>query len=57
MIEYRLTVDKVKNKKKDHTVGTVPKTNIKIADRCKIDTPNTRIDDLSVSLLGTSTSI
>jgi hypothetical protein len=27
----------------DHSVGTIPKSNIKTAERGKIDTPNTRI--------------
>jgi hypothetical protein len=32
-------------KKKYCTVGTVPKSNIKIVERDKIDTPNTQIHD------------
>ena len=37
--------------KKNHTVGTVPKSN------SKIDTPNTQIYDHSHSWLGTDTAI
>jgi len=43
--------------KQYHTVGTVPKSNIKIVERGKTDTPNTNIYDRSLSLLGTGTSI
>jgi hypothetical protein len=39
------------------TVGTVPKSNIKIVERGKSDIPNTHIHDHSLSLLGTGTSI
>jgi hypothetical protein len=35
----------------------IPKSNIKIAERGKIDTPNTKIHDRSFSWLGTVTSI
>ena len=35
----------IKLKKKYHTVGTVPKSNIKIIERGKIDTPNTLMHD------------
>jgi hypothetical protein len=38
-------------------VGTVPKSNRKIAERDKIDNPNTKIDDLPLSWFGTGTSI
>ena len=38
-----------------HTVGTIPKSNIKIVERGNIDTPNTQINDRSVSCLGTDT--
>jgi hypothetical protein len=37
--------------------GTVPKCNIKIVERGKIDTTNTQIHDHSLSWLGTVTSI
>jgi len=37
--------NKMKNKKY-HTVGTIPKSNIKFVERGKIDTPNTQIHDL-----------
>jgi hypothetical protein len=40
-----------------HTVGTVPKSNIKIVERGKIDTLNTLIHDCLLSCLGTVTSI
>jgi len=43
--------------KKNHTVGTIQKSNIKIVERGKIDTLNTQIHDRSVSWLGTGTSI
>jgi len=43
--------------KKYHTVGTIPKSNIKIVERGKIDTPNTQIQDRSISYHGTGTSI
>jgi hypothetical protein len=36
--------------KKYHTVGTVPKYNIKIVERGKIDTFNTHIHEHSLSL-------
>jgi hypothetical protein len=39
--------------KKCHTDGTIPKSNIKIIERGKIDTPNTQIHDRSLSWLGT----
>ena len=39
------------------TVGIVPKSKRKITERCKIDYPNTRIHDRSLSYLGTETSI
>jgi len=32
----------MKNKKIYHTVGTIPKANIKIVERSKIDTPHTQ---------------
>ena len=39
---------KDKVKKKYHTVRTVPKSNIKIVERGKIDTSNTQIHDRSL---------
>ena len=48
--------NKMKNEKY-HTVGTIPKSNIKILERGKIDTPNTQIQDRSLSWFGTGTSI
>jgi hypothetical protein len=38
-------------------VGTFPKSNRKIVERDKIDTPNTLIPDLSLSWLDTDISI
>jgi hypothetical protein len=43
--------------KKDHTVGTISKSNIKIVDRGEIDTPNTQMHYRSLFLLGTNTSM
>ena len=43
--------------KKQHTVGTNPKSNIKIVERGKIDTPYTQIHDCSFSSHGTDISI
>jgi hypothetical protein len=40
-----------------HIVGTILKSNIKLAERCKIDTPNTQIHYLSLSGIGTGTSV
>ena len=40
---------------KHHTVG--PNSNIKIAERGNIDTPNTQIHDRLLSWLGTGTSV
>jgi len=37
--------------------GTIPKFNIKIVQRGKIDTPNTQIHDRSLPWLGRGTSI
>jgi hypothetical protein len=42
---------------KYYTVGTVPKSNRKILERGKIDTPNTHKYDRSQSCLGTGTAI
>jgi hypothetical protein len=39
----------IKRRNKYHTAGTVPKSNIKILERKKIDTPNTQIHDRSIS--------
>jgi len=35
----------------------MPKSNIKVVERGKIDTPSTKIFDRTLSLLGTGTSI
>lgn len=43
--------------KNKHTVGTFQKFNGKIAERDKIDTPKSQLHDISLSLLGTDTSI
>ena len=48
--------DKMKNKKY-HTGGTVLNSNIKIAERGKLDTPSTQPHDRSLSLQGTETLI
>jgi len=40
-----------------HTVGTIPKPNIKIVERDKTDTPNTKLHDRSSSWFGTGTSL
>jgi hypothetical protein len=48
--------DKMKNKKW-HTVGTVPISNRNIAERGKINPPNTQIRDCSIYWIGTGTSI
>ena len=42
---------------KKHSVGKIPKSNIKIVEKGKIDTPNTHIHDRSLPWLGTGTSI
>ncbi len=42
---------------KYHIVGTIPKSNIEIEERGKIDAPNTQIHDHSLFWLGTGTSI
>ena len=42
---------------KYHTVGTIPKGNIKIVERGKIDTPDTHLHDRILSWLDTDTSI
>ena len=56
LINYKILMNKMKNKKY-HTVETIPKLNIKIVERGKIDTPNTQIHDPSLSWLGTGTLI
>ena len=47
----------MEKKKKYHTVGIIPKSNIKIVDRDKIDTPDTQVHDRALSWLDTGTSI
>ena len=55
---YRLFDNKMTSKNKNvDIVGTIPKSNIKIVERGKIDTPTTHIYDRSRSWLGTGTSI
>jgi len=44
-------------KKKYHTVRTIQKSNLKIVERGKNETPNKQIHDYSLSWLGTGTSI
>jgi len=48
---------KMKNKKKYHTVGTVPKSHRKIIEMCNIDTSSTQLHDRSFSWIFTATSI
>ena len=43
--------------KKYHTVGTIHKSDIKIVERGKMDTPNTEMHDRSLSWLDTGTSM
>jgi hypothetical protein len=43
--------------KKYHTVGTIHKSDIKIVERGKMDTPNTEMHNRSLSWLDTGTSI
>ena len=50
-------MNKTKNKKKYHTVGTVPNSNRKIVERGTTDTPNRQLHDRSLSWLGTGISI
>ena len=47
----------MKNKKKYHTVGTVPKIQSKIRRKRQIDTPETHEHDSSFSVLGSGTSV
>ena len=55
---YMVIKRKIKNKNKKYdTFGTIPKSNIKIAKRGKIDSLTTQIHDRSLSWLGTGTSI
>ena len=44
-------------KKKYNAVGTIPKSNIKLVERYKIDTNSIPIHDRSLSWIDTSTSI
>jgi hypothetical protein len=39
------------------TVATIPKSNIKIVERGKIDATNTQVHERSLSLIGTGISI
>jgi hypothetical protein len=34
--------------RKSHTVEAISKSNVKIVERCKIDTPNTQINEVKV---------
>jgi hypothetical protein len=43
-------------KNKYHIIGTVPKSDRKIVDRGKINTPDTIIHDRPLSMLGTGNS-
>jgi hypothetical protein len=53
----KTNANKIKKKQEYHTVGTIPKSNIKIVGRWKIDKPNTQIHDHTLSWLGKGTSI
>jgi hypothetical protein len=44
----------MKKKKKYHAVGTIPKSNMIIVERDKIDTSNTQINDCLFTCLHTS---
>ena len=60
MFKQYLAGANIRNKEKSknyHTVGTFPKSNRKIVERGKFDTPNTQIHDDSPSWLGTGTLI
>jgi len=48
--------NKVKSKQ-HHTVGTIPRSNIKIIERGEVDTTNIQIHDHSLSWFGTGTSV
>ena len=48
--------NKMKNNKY-HTVETIPRSNIKIVEKGKIDFSNTQIHNRSLSCLGTGTLI
>ena len=39
--------------KKYHNVGTIPKSNISVVKRGRVDTPNTQIHDRTLSWFGT----
>ena len=45
------------NNNKYYTVGTLPKFNRKITERCNIDTPSKHTHDCSRSGVGTNTSM
>jgi hypothetical protein len=49
--------DTVITKLKESTVGTITKSNREIIERGKFDTPNTQIQNGSLSCLGTDTSV
>jgi hypothetical protein len=53
---FALLTNKTKNKKY-YTVGKNPKSKIEIVERCKIDTPNTKINNCLISKLGIDTSL
>ena len=55
-LSYR-TSYKIKKKQKYHTVGTIQKSERKIVERDKIDSPNTQIHECSLSWLATGTSM
>jgi hypothetical protein len=57
MMIITLIVPVYSGKKKYHTDRTFPKSNIKIVERGKIDTPDTQVHAHFLSWLGTGTSI
>ena len=58
LCQYEISfILKKKKKKKYHTVGTAPKSNIKIVEKGKIDIPqHAYIQNRPTTLLGTGTS-
>ena len=52
----RQKYNQIYQNKNDHTVGTIPKSFIKIVERGKIHTPKTQIHDRPISWPGTGTS-
>ena len=57
MMIITLIVPVDSGKKKYHTDRTFPKSNIKIVERDKMDTPDTQVHAHFLSWLGTGTSV